>query len=184
MDDCFHVLMVLGRVLLTHTAWGIFVAITQSEEKRNTCKAVLIVYVLVLLFGALKDIKETSWDRWNAIWHKDWTTAIALEIQRNLSFYWEWDMSLLGSFHSVMTFIYRLTVKSLKNEAVTVLKQTCCICGLLIDSLKESIAINSVFIKLKALFILINLYRIYSNTVTFVQLGDGNGEMDTVVSVQ
>lgn len=80
MDDCFHVLMVLGRVLLTHTAWGIFVAITQSEEKRNTCKAVLIVYVLVLLFGALKDIKETSWDRWNAIWHKDWTTAIALEI--------------------------------------------------------------------------------------------------------
>lgn len=77
-------------------------------------------------------------------------------------------MSLLGSFHSVMTFIYRLTVKSLKNEAVTVLKQTCCICGLLIDSLKESIAISSVFIKLKALFILINLYRIYSNTVTFV----------------
>lgn len=78
MGDCFYVLAVPMEGLINTHSMGNFAATTQSSKTH--CNADLIVYVSVFLFGALKDINKTSWGRWSAIWHKDWTTAIALEI--------------------------------------------------------------------------------------------------------
>lgn len=79
MGDCFYVLMVPMEGLINTHSMGNFCSY-HTELKKPNCKANLIVYVSVFLFGALKDINETSWGRWNAIWHRDWTTAIAFEI--------------------------------------------------------------------------------------------------------
>ena len=79
MGDCFYVLTVPMEGLINTPSMGKFYSY-HTELKKPNCKTNWIVFVSVFLFGALKDINETSWGRWNAIWHRDWTTAIAFEI--------------------------------------------------------------------------------------------------------
>lgn len=84
MGDCFYVLTVPMEGLINTHSMG--TVRSYHTELKTHCKADLIVYVSVFLFGALKDANKTSWGRCDAIWHRDWTTAIALEIYRSFSF--------------------------------------------------------------------------------------------------
>lgn len=55
-----------------------------TKLEKSQGKASLIVYVLALYSGDLKDMEKTSRGRRNAIWLGDWTTATAPESPKRL----------------------------------------------------------------------------------------------------
>lgn len=85
MGDGFYVLALPMEGLINTHSMGAFLQLPHRAQKIH-CKANMVVYGSVSYCGDLKDMKKTSRGRWDAIWHGPWTTAIALEIFRSLSF--------------------------------------------------------------------------------------------------
>lgn len=87
-----------------------------TKLEKSQGKASLIVYVLALYSGDLKDMEKTSRGRRNAIWLGNWTTATAPESHRSVSVPWEGRVSL-ARFPAVMICMCSEARRRLRNKA-------------------------------------------------------------------